>query len=232
MDRFYEIIRALKPIGLNLPENRTLMETSLKRAIRYLEAHGDLKSTVHSLQKLQGRVLEKITELRTPNKFSVLVHGDFWFNNILIKDKDEGSEESRVRIVDLQACAFQSPAVDIWLFLYTSILPSLLESNRDSLIKLYSSTLLDVMHTQNTPPDHIPSPETIEEEILSREEYGFLVAVAYLPALYLRRELIGEIGKASEEEKKEIGFLDRFVSPDFKERIIEVARYCDKKRIL
>ncbi|XP_054278075.1 uncharacterized protein LOC128996670 [Macrosteles quadrilineatus] len=226
-ERFDVTVKELKPIGLILSNNRSMMETCLKRVIRYIEAEKDMNLEATSLRRLHGRVTESMRELREPKNVAVLVHGDFWYNNILIW-KSEDSED-KIRIIDFQASALLSPAVDFWLFLYTSISHSLLVKNCVEFITLYKASFQEALSNLNS--FEIPSEELMFDELLSKELYGFLSAMAYLPALYLKGELLGEMTKASEEEKKDGCFLDKFVLPGFKERLIEIVRFAYQRGV-
>ncbi|XP_072381947.1 uncharacterized protein [Diabrotica undecimpunctata] len=72
-------------------------------------------------------------EFREP--FATITHRDLWVNNIMVKQVENTTEE--VKIVDFQLYSYDSPAADIFFFLFSSVNFDVLKNHVDDLFKYY-----------------------------------------------------------------------------------------------
>uniref|UniRef100_A0A1B6ENY9 CHK kinase-like domain-containing protein n=1 Tax=Cuerna arida TaxID=1464854 RepID=A0A1B6ENY9_9HEMI len=218
----------LKPIGFFISSNRDMVETSLRRAITMVAEDEDLKDVLPVLRSFQGRVSEMLRDLRKAADMTVMGHGDFWFNNLMVCN---GSEIS-VKIVDLQACSIMSPAVDVYSFLYTSVASSVMESDQfEQLLQIYSEAFLDNLKRLKIPTGHIPSSSDILHELKSRELYGLFIGTFYLPALELSPD-VPDLDSTSKEQTLNDDFALRFFGPELKNRMRNLVRLCKIRGVL
>ncbi|KAK7865311.1 hypothetical protein R5R35_007396 [Gryllus longicercus] len=75
--------------------------------------------------------------------FNVVVHGDFWTNNMMFRYEDGIPVD--IRFVDYQVSNVCSPAIDILYFLNTSLSDNVSEHHQDLLIREYHAELQEVM---------------------------------------------------------------------------------------
>jgi aminoglycoside phosphotransferase (APT) family kinase protein len=78
---------------------------------------GEWQSYADKLRDRADVVLEMVrrTVRRRESGFNVLIHGDLWVNNILLR-----GQASAAQLVDFQMTHFTSPVLDIHYFVTTS----------------------------------------------------------------------------------------------------------------
>uniref|UniRef100_A0A1B6K050 CHK kinase-like domain-containing protein n=1 Tax=Homalodisca liturata TaxID=320908 RepID=A0A1B6K050_9HEMI len=218
----------LKPIGFLLSGNRDMVETSLRRAISMVAEVDDLKDVLPVLRSFQGKVSEKLRDLRRATNLTVMGHGDFWLNNLMICKESENP----VKIVDLQACAIMSPAVDVYSFLYTSVASSVMDSDRfEQLLRIYSEAFLDNLKGLKLPTEYAPSLSDVLDELKSRELYGLFIGTLYLPALELSPD-VPDLDSVSKEQTLDDDFALKYFGPGLKNRMQNLVRLCKERGVL
>ncbi|KAJ9590336.1 hypothetical protein L9F63_027826 [Diploptera punctata] len=92
------------------------------------------------IRKLEPNLLRRVEEtIRTyDSDFNVLIHGDLWVNNILYRG-------DTCRLVDFQFVKFTSFAIDLHLFLTSSVKMEVRLQHTDNLIQEYHRTLCKTM---------------------------------------------------------------------------------------
>lgn len=109
---------------------------------------------------------------------NVMIHGDPWFNNILLKGEPGYSQD--VLLIDLQTASWGSLAIDLIYFTITSL--SAEDFNgREELFKVYHGHLERVLRKLSWAP--IPSFEDILKEYKDHFFHGFYSIVAKIIAL-------------------------------------------------
>lgn len=216
-EKFIAGISKLKPIGFMLTSQKELSEMTLRRSVKQLQGQG-LEGVLSFMQGLEGHLGACLKALRKPKDIQTLCHGDFWLNNILIR---EG--EDPVRIVDFQACSVLSPAVDVWSFLYSSIQPSIMESAFPRLLQIYCTAFMEELSTQRVPSD--VSAKDLMVELESRELYGYLVGMMYVTALLMDQENVPDLENIPKEVFLDDSVMDQSMNPNIRERIFHLSRF-------
>ncbi|CAG9831175.1 unnamed protein product [Diabrotica balteata] len=89
--------------------------------------------------RLSKRTLKRILlcdEFREP--FATITHRDLWVNNIMVKQVENTTKE--VKIVDFQLYSYDSPAADIFFFVFSSVNFDVLRNHVDDLFKYLPTT--------------------------------------------------------------------------------------------
>lgn len=204
-----------------------MLEGLLARVHSQIEEEPEFKSFLDYIKPLEGKVQQTIRTLRQASKIKVLSHGDFWINNVLVRSGDDDS----VRLVDFQACALTSPAVDVWSFLYTSLELSSMDEHVEELLQLYCKSLVDELSSLKLPQKQIPSQREAMDDLTSREFYGFLIANLYLPALSVDSEEMQNIETVSKEDIINEMFVHSMQLSGLKERLIKLISICTKRGV-
>lgn len=76
--------------------------------------------------------------------FNVILHGDFWTNNMMFKYNEDGKPVD-IRLVDLQLSHVSSPANDLLYFIYTSLSDDVFENYETLLLHEYHRTLIQTL---------------------------------------------------------------------------------------
>ncbi|CAG9831174.1 unnamed protein product [Diabrotica balteata] len=84
-------------------------------------------------------------EFREP--FATISHRDLWVNNIMVKQDENTTEE--VKIVDFQLYSYDSPAADIFFFLFSSVNFDVLRYHLDNLLHYYQQHFQSTLKNLN-----------------------------------------------------------------------------------
>lgn len=143
-----------------------------------------------------GQYLEKLRKLRTnviergckmfdanPDHFNTLNHGDFWLNNIMVKQKEaiqcpeESGNIGRLTtiddavFIDFQDSCWSSPAIDLHYFLNTSLCECDRPRAFNELIDVYYAELTRMLNNLSYCKT-IPTQQEFHEQFNARNFYG------------------------------------------------------------
>ncbi|XP_069701077.1 uncharacterized protein [Periplaneta americana] len=96
---------------------------------------------VQKMRQVEQNVMQRLgkTVARNEKGPNVLVHGDFWINNIIFDDAN------RVRLLDFQLVNYTSPVLDLHLFLCTSANFDVRVHHTDTLLQEYHRVLCSTL---------------------------------------------------------------------------------------
>lgn len=131
--------------------------------------------------------LKRGTEIFNPetDKFNIKVlnHGDFHYNNMLVKFDSEQSSVLDVMFIDFQLSFWGTPAVDLYYLLYLVCNKEARDNHRKELICHYHKKLvetLDKLGHMGT----VPTLLDINNELLKAGFLEVVVVVCFLPFLF------------------------------------------------
>ncbi|CAH1406809.1 unnamed protein product [Nezara viridula] len=123
----------------------------------------------------------KAGKVYTETKFTVLIHGDCWSNNMMFK-YDFQKRPIGVKFLDYQMPQYNTPCMDVTNFLYLGTQPSVRRSNYQLLLKTYHDSLvrtLDKFGFTGTKP----TLEEITNTMNQLEFVGLVIFVGLYPGL-------------------------------------------------
>ncbi|XP_075211947.1 uncharacterized protein LOC142319020 [Lycorma delicatula] len=182
-----------------------ITEGFIHRAGDEFEKHPELRKYVESIRKVEKRIFDELVQLCKPkeSEFNVLNHGDFWTNNMMFKYID--NKPVHVIPIDLQACRYATPALDIVYFMYSSAKEEVRTEKYDDLLNIYLNKLnkyLEIFRSEKR--------LNITELKNAIDECGILavqVTIAFLPFFLVdsdKTEII-DVREMSIEEFKNSG---------------------------
>lgn len=117
-----------------------LVERGLPQLARFLERRPGLEAVLEALLALRPRTKEIIAALLAPEgPLALITHTDFWCNNLLFRDTDEGVCECA--ILDWQMVTYSRPTNDVALLLVSSVPTELRRRHTESLLDRYWEVL-------------------------------------------------------------------------------------------
>lgn len=117
-----------------------LVERGLPQLARFLERRPGLEAVLESLLALRPKTKEIIANLLAPEgPLALITHTDFWCNNLLFKDDDDGN--CKCAILDWQMVTYSRPTNDIALLLVSSVPTELRRRHTAGLLDKYWETL-------------------------------------------------------------------------------------------
>lgn len=96
-------------------------------------------------KNLKDAIGNKVFELvkRDESRFNVLCHGDMWCNNVMFKYNEDSGKVEEAILVDFQMCNYNSPALDLQYFIYSSTQHEIKLNKVDHILQYYHRQLVD-----------------------------------------------------------------------------------------
>lgn len=193
--------------SLHQPSQKEIMENffnrNLRNVAREVETWPDYKerfaSKLHELAD-DAFILFANAVKRDEEEFNVLCHGDLWLNNMMFRYSEETGEVVDVRFVDYQLGYWNSPAVDLQYFFYTSVSTDLIDKHHVLLQEYYNSltdtlTKLGYKHLQ-------PTMSQMEKLLEKRGLYAVLTTTTVLPIILVDKTNVPDINKVMKQESE------------------------------
>lgn len=142
-----------QPIGKSI-ENTVVLGIQHMNAAEPRTA--EVERAIEFLRSFEGKCYNTIEALISvpPEKYSVILHGDPWENNILFKH-DENGKVIDLKFVDYQITRHNSLSMDFHYFVYTSARNNVIENHYEELIEAYHRTFIETLKKSNVSEEHI-----------------------------------------------------------------------------
>jgi len=113
-----------------------LVERGLPQLAHFLESRPGLEAVLETLLVLRPRTKDIISALLAPEgPLALITHTDFWSNNLLFKDQDNGT--TSCIILDWQMVTYSRPTNDVALLLVSSVPTELRRKHTKTLLNTY-----------------------------------------------------------------------------------------------
>lgn len=90
------------------------------------------------------------TKSTRKSAYNTICHNDFWVNNMMLRWDEEGRPQD-IKIVDFQTTHYNSAAIDLLFFLFTSVESDVLVADLDSFLRLYFDELVASLAANGCP---------------------------------------------------------------------------------
>lgn len=131
----------------------------------------DFAYYTEKLRKFRPHLIERERQSfdTRDNEFNTLIHGDFWFTNLMLKY--DGDKLDNVALIDFQFNCWTSPAIDLHYFLNTSVNEKLQMRHQPELVQYYHKKLTTMLKRLNY-QKHIPTLLEFQIQYLARSIWG------------------------------------------------------------
>ena len=91
---------------------------------------------------------DSLADTGSTSKYSTIIHGDFWSNNMMFHHDDDGNPV-KVKLLDFQMLARGLPSRDIFYFLYVNTDKEFRKNHYEDLLRAYHQVLAGYMKEEN-----------------------------------------------------------------------------------
>ncbi|XP_039962791.1 uncharacterized protein LOC120776327 [Bactrocera tryoni] len=202
------------------------MYDNIEYVVKILETWPGYESIIAKMRKNTREVFRsKFLPLfdRTQAKLNLVLHGDMWIANLLLKyNSKDGSAEDAV-FLDYQNSSCGSPAFDIHNLFMTSVqLPVMVQSYDDIIAHYYAafrSTLLALKY----PAERIPALQCILDELRRTDYFNYYLLIFPFAQTMLGDELVKGMNFNTINDKKRVAANRANIYGN--ERVLETYKY-------
>ncbi|XP_071556663.1 uncharacterized protein [Temnothorax nylanderi] len=132
-----------------------------------------------------GALFDKCTELckRRDAPTSVVVEGDCWAPNFLIRDV--GQNQKQTIMLDFQLARCASPVTDLSFLIYACTLKSFRDQYFDEMLKVYHSELSDAIKSLGSDPERLYPWDLFMKEVKEHFVFGVFTSLEAIPLCQL-----------------------------------------------
>ena len=131
----------------------------------------------------------------------------------------QSSVPSRVSIIDWQLAHYNTPAIDLLCYLFTSTDKQIRRDHWEALLKIYYTTFADCLTKLGSDPQKLFSFENFQDELRRIAPMAFLYTPLTYVVLFVSEE---DLDNKSDEDVFVISTNDSAVKA-FNERIVDIA---------
>lgn len=128
-----------------------------------------------------GALFDKCTELckRKDAPTSVIIEGDCWAPNFLIRDV--GQDQKRALMLDFQLARCASPIIDLSFLIYACTLKSFRDQYFDEILQMYHSELSSVIKLLGSDPKKLYPWDLFMKEVKEQFVFGVFASLDAIP---------------------------------------------------
>lgn len=163
---------------------------------------------------LCNEIVEKTINVwkRNDSDLNVFLHGDSWVNNFLFR-YDTNGKVSKTKFVDFQLSNWNSPALDLQYFIFTSTAPNLRFERVDDFLKIYYEAFVSTLEKLNHKCSY--SFEQLKKDFDKRYHWGFTVFCTIFPFIIQTKENTADPNDLFSESKME-AFCEKLIRDDIR----------------
>ncbi|GAB0088774.1 hypothetical protein DMENIID0001_032380 [Sergentomyia squamirostris] len=168
---------------------------------------------VIKLTKFKDIFIERGIELyeQSHEDINVLLHGDFWTNNMMFKYDHDGNPVD-VLFMDYQLPYYSSPAIDILYFIHTSLKEDLRLEKQDELVQHYYKHLKETLIDGFKYDGKFPSLHEFQVIILKKSLQIFFSAFIIQPLMILDEKIKSNMFLLLDKNEKGMKFAEAMYS--------------------
>uniref|UniRef100_A0A1L8DZE0 Putative ecdysteroid kinase n=1 Tax=Nyssomyia neivai TaxID=330878 RepID=A0A1L8DZE0_9DIPT len=189
---------------------------------------------VEKLIKFKDLLVERGIELYTSHEsgFNVLLHGDFWSNNMMFRYDGENNPVD-VIFVDFQIPQWITPAIDIIYFIHSSMKEHLRFSKQNELVQLYYYSLKDTLIDGYKYTGYFPTLHEFQIIILKSSLHVLISALLVQPLIILDEKIESDFFLLMSKDEAGLKFIhDMYHRPNTREVVKNVLPVFDALGIL
>jgi Ecdysteroid kinase-like family len=236
----------LTPEGDELESYGILYKYSLQRFFNLIQKRKELhvnKEFMESIRKFKELYSEKPLKLMesfliNDDNFAVILHGDYYRNNVLFQYKNAAGYENpiQLRMFDFQETRFATPAIDLSIYMYINLPPNFRSKMWDKLLQIYHETLtnslIDILKCDKNDERLAPYAFGKFLDHFSRHAcYGLMIGIQATPWFACSEEECSQISHYFETDMKSEEFRELTQVCGGKEvddRLIDIALHAFK----
>lgn len=233
----------------DLETYKYLCPLSFDRLFRYIyrersqQSEEFLRDLKNLKEKVENNFLNEMEDLlRNDHDFAVILHGDYYRNNVMFKYVNEGGKDVPVdlRMFDFQETRYATVGIDLSIFMFMHVHAELKPLIWDNLLQIYHATLMSKLQLilKCDSSDERLSPYSFEKFISHFEKvafYGAAVSILSIPWMASPEEDTKKIQDFFEIDMNHPEFkrlLEVCGGEDVNERLLDNIKHCSDKGYL
>jgi len=165
-----------------------------------LPEEATLKSKLEAFRDDMAEEIMKLIDPEVAEPYSVLNHGDCWFNNFLFHRV--GNVPTNIKFIDYQISRYVSPVIDLVYFIFSSTDKIFRDQHYDELIKIYHNALCKLLKRFGEDPLTLFPYEVLLKQLKQFGKFGLPMALMLIPVMTTAGSDIPDLDKFAEAMQK------------------------------
>ncbi|XP_072375177.1 uncharacterized protein [Diabrotica undecimpunctata] len=185
-EKFQTLVKPLSKnwegfLGLEIIKTEIVDDFTMIVEILRRNNENDIISKIQPYVKNGVEIFRRSLHYKGPN--SVVVHGDCWSNNMMLK-YNELKEVDDIKLIDFQMAALGTPVYDLTYAFYSGADKETL-NNWEHFLKIYYNSLSKSLRDYDLEVENIYPYETLKKEWKDNIQFGFIMSIIIWGSKYL-----------------------------------------------
>ncbi|KAF2893917.1 hypothetical protein ILUMI_12260 [Ignelater luminosus] len=205
-ERFKKLTENMYDIFAMFMEKANFMkmfENQCRKALDSLDVVTDKKAYTTFKTFIDEELHKFINNLpKLVDKYSVILHGDCWANNMLFKyaDKNNPKKPTNMCLIDLQISRLGSPVLDLSYFLYACGSKEVL-NNYERYLDIYHDSLSEYLQKLGSDPKKIYPRSVFREQWKQLSKFGLIFSMLLIHVMLSEQDEVTDLTEVAESGK-------------------------------